>query len=68
MWLERLTPGVQNTQEADERTEALWVRGCFEQRSGGGLEQESEQHSLVLPHEWNQPVWRAEDHVIVSDR
>ena len=69
MWmrLQGLSPGMQNTQEANQSTKALGVGGYFKQRSGRGLEQEIEQYAFVLPHEWNESMRHAEDDVIVSD-
>jgi hypothetical protein len=67
MSLQGLTPRVQHAQEPDERTEPFGVGCHFEQRGGTGFEQQSEQHSLVLPHKWNESMRHAEHDVIVSN-
>ena len=68
MSLQGLPPGVQHTQEPDVRTEPFGVGCQFEQRGGTGFEQQGEQHSLVLPDDWNESVRHAENDVIVGNR
>src|SRR4051812_6199598 len=46
--LERLSPGVQHTEEADLRAEGLWIGGDLAQRLRGRLEQDVVDHGLVL--------------------
>ena len=49
MRLQGLSPRVQHAQEPDEGTEAFWVGGYFEQRSGADLGLESE-HTRLFCH------------------
>jgi hypothetical protein len=68
MRLQRLTPGMQNAQEAEFRPEMFGIGGDFEQRGGTGFKQQREEGSFVLPHQRDQAVRHAEDEVVISDR
>ena len=48
---------MQDAQEADLRAEVFRIGGDFQQGFGAGVEQELEEHFLVLPDERNQRVW-----------
>jgi hypothetical protein len=65
MPLQRLSPGVQNAQEADLGSEMLGIGGYLEQRLRAGLEEEPEQDPLVLPHQWDQRMRHAENQMVV---
>jgi hypothetical protein len=52
MKFELLTPGVQNTEEADFCTEMLGIAGDFEKRSRTGAKQKSVDGLLVLQSQW----------------
>jgi hypothetical protein len=68
VWLQRLTPGVENAQEADLSSQMLWI-GCYFQQSGGAsFEQKSKQSPFVLPDERSQPVRHAEDEIEIVGR
>src|SRR6516164_1164425 len=68
MRLQGLSPGMQDAEEADLRTEMFGIGGQFQQGGCGGLEQESEQNFFVLPHQWNQGVRHAEDQMKIVHR
>lgn len=68
MPLQRLSPGVQNPQEADLGSEMLGIGRYLEQRFRAGLEQKPEEDLLVLPDQWNQCMRHAEDQMVVVDR
>ena len=65
MWLHRLSPGMQDAQESDLRSEMFRVGGDFQQCGCAGVEQELEEDFLVLPDEGNQRIWHAEDEVVI---
>src|ERR1700758_3973281 len=64
---ERLSPGVQDGQEARLCAEMLRVGSDVEQRGSAGLEEQGEQLPLVLPHQRHKRMWDAEDEMIVVD-
>ena len=66
MRFERLSPGMQDGQEAGLSAKMLGIGGDFEQRGGTGFEQQREEPPLVLPHQRDQRVRHAEDQVIVT--
>jgi len=61
MRLQRLSPSVQDAEEADLGTEMFRIRGHFQQSGSRGIEQQSEQDLLVLPDQRDKQVWHAED-------
>src|SRR5215469_14285734 len=63
---ELLTPGMQDTEEADLGAEESRIAGHFEKGFGTGAEQEIVEELLVLQHQWGQAVWECEDHVDVG--
>jgi hypothetical protein len=63
--LQRLSPGMQDAQEAGLRAEAFGIGGNLQQRIGAGVEQEPKEDSLVLPDERNQRMGHAEDQVVI---
>jgi hypothetical protein len=52
MKFELLTPGVQNTEEADFCTEMLGIAGDFERGFRTGAKQKSVDGLLVLQSQW----------------
>src|SRR6202158_955326 len=68
MRLQSLPPGMQDAQEAYLRAEVFRIGGDFQQCRSAGVEQELEEHFLVLPDERNQRMWHAEDQVVVVGR
>ena len=68
MRLQRLPPGMQDAQESDLRAEVFRSGGDFQQGRCAGVEQELEEHFLVLPDEGNQRMWHAEDQVVIVGR
>ena len=68
MRLQRLPPGMQDAQESDLRAEVFRIGGDFQQGRCAGVEQELEEHFLVLPDEGNQRMWHAEDQMVIVDR
>ncbi len=63
---ELLAPRMQDTEEADLGAEVSGIASDFPQRFGTGAEQEIVEDSLVLQHQWHQPVREREDHVQVA--
>jgi hypothetical protein len=68
MALQSLSPGMQNTEEADLRAEARGIGCNFQQRSRAGFEQQAEEEFLVLPDQWYQSMRHAEDQVEIARR
>jgi hypothetical protein len=68
MRLQGLSPGVQDAEEADLSTEMFSIPGYFQQSGSRGVEQEGEKSFLVLPDQWNEQVWDAEDEMKVVHR
>src|SRR5882724_3228054 len=68
MWLQGLSPSMQNAEEADLGTEMLGIASHFEQGGGAGFKQQSEENPLVLPDQGDQSMRDAENDVIVADR
>ena len=68
MRLQGLSPSVQDAEEADLGTEMFWIRGNFQQSGSRGIEQESEQHLLVLPDQWDERVRHAENEMKIVHR
>src|SRR5580704_17155894 len=68
MALQGLPPRMQNTEEADLSPEVPGIGRDFQQRGGAGFEQETEKDLLVLPHQRDQSMWHAEDHVEIAHR
>ena len=68
MRLQGLSPGMQDAEEADLRAEMFGIGGYFQQGGRGGLEQESEEDLLVLPHQGDQGVRHTEDQMKIVDR
>ena len=68
MWLQGLSPSMQNAEEADLGTEMLGIASHFEQGGGAGFKQQSKENPLVLPDQRDQCVRDTEDKVIVADR
>jgi hypothetical protein len=66
--LQSLTPGMQDAEEADLRTQAKRIGCNFQQCCGAGIEQQAEQSFLVLPDQWDERVGHAEDQVEVAYR
>jgi len=66
MSVERLAPGMQDTEEADLCAEVAGIASDFPQRFSTGAEQEIVEDFLVLQHQWHQPVREREDHVQVA--
>jgi hypothetical protein len=58
MWSERLSPGVQDGQEASLCAEVLRIGKDLELRGGAGLKEQGKQLSLVLPHQRHKLVRR----------
>jgi hypothetical protein len=68
MWSERLSPGVQDGQEASVCAKVLRIGKDLEQCGGAGLKEQGEQLSLVLPDQRHKLMWDAEDEMIVAYR
>jgi hypothetical protein len=68
MWSERLSPGVQDGQEASVCAKVLRIGKDLEQCGGAGLKEQGEQLSLVLPDQRHKLMWDAEDEMIVAHR
>ena len=68
MRLQRLPPGMQDAQESDLCAEVFRIGGDFQQCRCAGVEQELEEHFLVLPDERNQRMGHAEDQVVIVGR
>ena len=64
---ERLSPGVQNGQEAKLCAEMPGIASDVEQRGGTGFEQKGRELPLVLPHQRHKHMRQAEDQVVVAD-
>src|SRR6266446_618628 len=61
MRLQGLSPGMQDAEESDLRTEMFGVGGHFQQGGRRGLEQESKQDLLILPDQRHEAVRHAEE-------
>ena len=70
MWVGRefLTPGMQNTEEADFCTEVFGIVGHFEKSFRTGAKQEIVEHLLVLQDQGGQMTRKREDHMDVTRR
>ena len=68
MWSQRLSPGVEDGQEASLGAKVLRIGRDLEQCGSTGLKEQRKQLSLVLPHQRHQLMWDAEDEMIVADR
>jgi integrase len=68
MWLQRLPPRMQNAEEPNFHSEALWIGADFEHGCGAGFKQEMEERPLVLPDERYQFMGNAEHDVEVVHR
>ena len=68
MWSQRLSPSVQDGQEASLCAQVLGIGKDLEQCGGTGLKEQRKQLSLVLPHQRHKLVWNAEDEMEVADR
>ena len=68
MWSERLSPGVQDGQEASLCAQVLGIGKDLEQCGGTGFKEQRKQLSLVLPHQRHKLMWNAEDEMKVADR
>src|SRR6516162_7478271 len=68
MRLQGLSPGMQDAEEADLRSEMFGIGGYFQQGGRGGLEQEREENFFVLPHQGDQGVRHAEDEMKIVHR
>lgn len=66
MSIERLAPGMQDSEETDFCAEVSGIASDFEEGFCTGAEQEIVEHLLVLQHQWHQPVWERKDHVQVT--
>ena len=56
MRLQGLSPGVQDAEESDLRTEMFRIGGHFQQGGRRSLEQEGEQDLLILPNQRHERV------------
>ena len=65
MPLQGLSPGGENTQEANPGSEMLRIGRDVDQRFRAGLEEEPEQDLLVLPDQWNQRMRHTENQIVV---
>ena len=65
MPLQGLSPGVQDTQEADLGSEMLGIDRDLEKRFRAGLEEEPEEDLFVLPDHRNQRMRHAENQMVV---
>ena len=70
MWvaLQRLSPRMQDAEEADLGAEAGGIGCDFQQRSSAGLEQHAEEKFLVLPDQRHQRMGHAEHQMEIADR
>src|SRR5215831_14013985 len=68
MWLQGLSPSVQNAEAAEVSTEMFGISRHVEQGGGTGFKQQGEENPLVLPDQGDQGVRDAKDEVIVADR
>ena len=59
---------MQNAEEPDLCAQMLGVGSNLQQRGRTGLEKQLEENLLVLPNEWDQCAWDAEDQVVVIHR
>ena len=68
MWVGRefLTPGMQNTEEADFCTEVFGIAGHFEESFCTGAKQEIVEDLLVLQDQRGQMTRKREDHVDIA--
>lgn len=63
--LERLAPGMKDTEAAGFSAKMLWISRYFQQCRRAGFEQQLEQSLLVLPHQGRQCMRDAEDQMKV---
>ena len=68
MALQRLSPGMQNAEEAELRSETGRIGRDFQQRCSTSFKQETEEKLLVLPYQRYQRMGNAEDEMEVADR
>ena len=68
MWSQRLSPGVEDGQEASLYAKMLRIGGDLEQCGSTGLKEQGKQLPLVLPYQRHKLMWDAEDEMIVVDR
>jgi len=68
MRLQSLAPGMQNAQQADLCAQMPGIGSNLQEGGRTGFEKQLEENPLVLPDEWNQRVWNAEDQVVVIHR
>ena len=68
MWVGRefLTPGMQNTEEANFCTEVFGIAGHFEKSFRTGAKQEIVEDLLVLQDQRGQMTWKREDYMDVA--
>src|SRR5437867_2453481 len=64
--LQGLSPGMQNTEEADLSAEAGGIGGNFQKCSRAGFEQQAEEELLVLPDQRHQRMGHAEHQVEIA--
>ena len=70
VWMmdERLTPGMEDGEEAEPGTEMFRVQGDLLKRLSNRAHQEIVKDLLVLKHERRETLWYREDHVRVGHR
>ena len=68
MRLQGLSPGVQDAEKSELRTEMFGIGSHLEQGGRRGLEEKGKQDLLVLPDQRHERVWRAEDEVEIAHR
>jgi hypothetical protein len=66
--LQGLSPGVQDAEESDLRTEMFGIGCHFQQGGRRSLEQKGEKDLLILPDQRHERVRHAEDQVIIAHR
>ena len=64
--MQGLSPGVQDAEKSELRTEMFGIGSHFEQGGRRGLEEKGEQDLLVLSDQRHERVWRAEDEVEIA--
>ena len=67
MMLQLLVPGVEDTEEADLRTQMPGMSSDFEQGLGAGAEQQIVENLLVLQSQGRQKMRKGEDHMHVAN-
>ena len=66
MKLQSLIPRMQDAEEADLRSQMIWVAGHLQQRLRTGVKQQVEDHLLVLQRHWRQFARQGEYRVDVA--